>query len=375
MRLIFLMGALLAASGAAAQTSVADSDIALRAPSAAWQPYAKAQGWAAYDAVPIRELGREWGSSYAPRNGRNVFLQRDRVEFGVEKNGWRIGAEYRLELSLETNRDTTDLYHVYQSHKTPDKARDFAADAHSKQWAAAGARVGRTFALPDLGAGHPLLMVSAAVYGHARNHDSSASGKVSYKPDTAYRIDGTYANSNTGYGYPFMPEATQKSSGASISAALQWPLSSQLTANLAVNDLWSRMRWTNLPAMVQRIASDVRTVDGDGYINYKPQIVGQNNLIERTGTIGASTALNLTYRYQQWALRVGAQRIAGTNIPEAVGSYASAWGTFSTSYDTRFNMVGLGYEHGPLRLRLRTDRLPFSEAHAFSLETAMYFAF
>ncbi|RFP12003.1 MULTISPECIES: hypothetical protein [unclassified Duganella] len=375
MRLISLLGALLAANGAAAQTSVADSDIALRAPSAAWQPYAKAQAWAAYDTVPIRELGRDWGNSYAPRNGRNVFLQRDRVEFGVEKDGWRIGAEYRLEVSLQTNRDTVDLYHLYQSHKTPDKALDFAVYAQSKQWAAAGARVGRTFTLPEHGAGNPLLMVSAAVYGHARNHDSSASGKVSYKPDTAYRIDGTYANSQTDYTYPFMPEATQKSSGASISAALQWPLSSQLTANLAVNDLWSRMRWTNLPSKAQSIASDVRTVDGDGYINYKPQIAGQNSLIERTGAIGASTALNLTYRHLQWGLRIGAQRIAGTTIPEAIGSYASRWGTFSASYDTRFNMVGLGYEQGPLRLRVRTDSLPFSEARAFSLETAMYFAF
>lgn len=375
MRLISLLGALLAASGAAAQTAVADSDIALRAPSAAWQPYAKAQAWAAYDAVPIRELGRDWGDSYAPRDGRNVFLQRDRVEFGVEKNGWRIGAEYRLEVSLQTNRDTVDLYHFYQSHKKPDKALDFTVYAQSKQWAAAGARVGRTYALPDLGAGHPLLLVSAAVYGRARNHDSSASGAVSYKPETAYRIDGTYANSNTDYSYPFMPEATQKSSGASVSAALQWPLSSQLTANLAVNDLWSRMRWTNLPSMVQGIGSDVQTVDGDGYINYKPRIVGQNMLVERNGTIGASTALNLTYRYQQWALRAGAQRIAGTTIPEAVGSYASPWGSFSTSYDTRFKMVGLGYEQGPLRLRVRTDRLPFSEAHGFSLETALNMVF
>ncbi|WP_332853006.1 hypothetical protein [Duganella sp. S19_KUP01_CR8] len=375
MRLFSLLSALLVTGGAAAQTAVADSDIALRAPSAAWQLYAKTQAWAAYDAVPIRELNRDWSSGYSPRNGRNAFLQRDRVEFGVEKDGWRLGAEYRLELSLEASRDTVDLYHVYQSHKPPAKARDFTADAHSTQWAAAGARLGRTFVLPEQAAGQPLLLVSAAVYGHVRNHDSDVSGKLSYTPDTAYRIDGTYRNSNTGYDYPFKPDATQKSSGASISAALQWPLSSQLTANLAVNDLWSRMRWTNLPSVVKVIASNVRTVDSDGYINYQPQMVGQNSLIERTGTIGASTALNLTYRHQQWALRIGAQRIAGTTIPEAIGSYASRWGTLSASYDTRFNMVGLGYEQGPLRLRVRTDSLPFSEARAFSLETAMNFVF
>jgi len=38
-------------------------------------------------------------------------------------------------------------------------------------------------------------------------------------------------------------------------------------------------------------------------------------------------------------------------------------------------MVGLGYEQGPFRLRVRTDRLPLSEAHAFSLETGLYLKF
>src|SRR5476651_1838588 len=98
------VGVLLLSAGASAQMSVADSDIVLHAPDAAWRVYAKAQAWAAYDAIPVQQLTGDWSSGYTPRNGRNMFLQRDRAEAGAEKDGWRIGAEYRLEVTLQANQ-------------------------------------------------------------------------------------------------------------------------------------------------------------------------------------------------------------------------------------------------------------------------------
>lgn len=370
----FMAGLLLSGS-AAAQMSVADSDIALHAPDPAWHAYGKVQVWAAYDAIPIKDFSSTWSAHYTPRDGRNVFMQRDRAEFGVEKDGWRVGVEYRLELSLQSNRDTVEMYHLYQQHRNPNGTASFVADAHLKGWSAGGVRIGRTFALGGAGNAAPLLMVSGALYGNARNRDGEASGTVGYSPADAYHFDAQYFGSNNKYKYPFMPDAAQKSSGASISAAMQWPLSSKLTANLAVNDLWSRLRWSNLPSIDKVINSDVRTVDSDGYINYQPQIHGKSSLIDRSSHIGASTALNLSYTQDRWLMRAGVERIEGTNIPQVSGSYRSRWGTFSTSYETRFNTLGLGYELGPFRTRLRTDRLPLSDASAFGLEAGLHYIF
>ena len=369
------MSGLLLSGSAAAQMSVADSDIALHAPSADWRAYAKIQVWAAYDAIPVKDFSGNWSAHYTPRDGRNVFMQRDRAEFGVEKDSWRVGVEYRLELSLQSNRDTVEMYHLYQQHRNPERAASFVADAHLKGWSAGGVRIGRTFALDGVAGGTPLLMVSGAMYGTVRNRDGEAVGKVNYTPADAYHFDAQYFGSNDKYTYPFMPDAAQKSSGASMSVALQWPLSSQLTANLAVNDLWSRLRWSNLPSIDKVINSDVRSVDSDGYINYQPQIHGKSSLIDRTSRIGASTALNLSYVQDQWLLRAGMERIEGTNIPQVAASYRSRWGTFSTSYETRFNTLGLGYELGPFRTRLRTDRLPLSDASAFGLEVGLHYIF
>jgi len=369
------MSGLLLSGSAAAQMSVADSDIALHAPSPDWRAYGKVQAWAAYDAMPIKDFSGTWESHYTPRAGRNVFMQRDRAEFGVEKDGWRVGAEYRLELSLQSNRDTMEMYRLYQQHRHPDGTVNYVADAHLKGWSGGGVRVGRTLALGDAAGNAPLLMVSGALYGTLRNHDGEAGGTVGYSTANAYRFDAQYFGSNDKYTYPFMPDAAQKTSGASVSVALQWPLSSQLTANLAVNDLWSRLRWSNLPSIDKVIHSDVRTVDSDGYVNYQPQIHGKSSLVDRTNRIGASTALNLSYVQDQWLLRAGMERIEGTNIPQVSVSYRSRWGTFSTSYETRFSTLGLGYELGPFRARLRTDRLPLTEASAFGLEVGLHYIF
>lgn len=373
MKFRLLLAGLLTSQGAAAQMSVADSDIALHAPDSHWQSYAKVQAWAAYDAIPLRDFTGNWDAHYTPRNGRNAFLQRNRAEFGVEKDGWRVGAEYRIEVSLHSNRDTVEAYHLYLQRLTPAGPRRYVADAHLQAWSGSGMRVGRTMALPANAAGTPLLMVSGALYGSLRNRDADVSGAVDYTPGNAYRFDAQYFSTNNKYQYPFMPEVAQRSSGATLSAALQWPITSQLTANVAINDLWSRLRWTNLPALEKVIHSDVRTVDADGYINYRPQVQGQNSLLDRSSRIGASTALNLRYVLERWSLQAGVEHIDGTGIPRLAAGYRSDWGSFSASYDTRFNMLGLGYDIGPLRARVSSSRLPLSETSAFSAELGLHY--
>lgn len=373
MKYRLLLAGLLTSQGAAAQIAVADSDIALHTPDNHWQTYAKVQAWAAYDPIPLRDLTGAWETHYTPRDGRNVFLQRDRVEFGVEQGGWRVGAEYRIEVSLHSNRDTVEAYHLYLQRQTPGGPRRYIADAHLQAWSGSGMRVGRTIALPATAAGTPLLQVSGALYGSLRNRDADVGGAVAYTPGNAYRFDAQYFSTNNKYQYPFMPELAQRSSGGTLSAALQWPINHQLTVNLAVNDLWSRLRWSNLPALEKVIHSDVRSVDSDGYINYQPQVQGRNQLLDRSSRIGASTAANLRYTAERWSLRAGVEHIHGTAIPRLGAAYRSDWGGVSASYDTRFHMLGLGYEIGPLRARISSSRLPLSETSAFAAELGVHY--
>ena len=340
-------------------------------PDTAWQAYADLQSWAAYDAIPVRQFDGNW-AAYAPRDGRNVFLQRHLAEVGVEKDGWRVGLEYRLEGTLTANRDTLDFYHSYQQRLRPDGARAYALDAQFRSWSAAGLRVARTFALDRAGAA---LTVSGALYAHPRKRDIDATGKADYRPLDDYGFDAQYRESDTRYRYPFMQELSQTSSGASVSMALQWPLGERVTAKLALNDLWSRMRWANLPAVTKAINSDVTSVDRDGYVNYRPLLSGQNSRIDKNGSIGMSSSASLKYQLERWTMKVGMDRIEGTTIPAVAASYGSQWGAFTGSYETRFKTVGIGYDHGPFRLHLRANRWPLNQASALGLDAGLHYKF
>lgn len=363
------------AANAVAQQSVGDSDTALHQPATAWKAYAHASLWAAYDAIPVSEFGGDWTVGYAPREGRNLFLQRNRTEFGVEKDGWRVGIEYRQEGSLDASRDTLEFYRLYQQQQRPDGARDFNLSAQFRSWSAAGVRVGRTFALDAAASNGPLLMVSGALYANPRNRDVEANGTVNYRPTDFYGFNAQYLESDTRYEYPFMGNRSQTSSGASVSIALQWPLTERLQANMALNDIWSQMRWSNLPSVWKNISSDVTSYDKDGYINYQPLLTGQNSQSDKTSTIGASGALSLTYQLDQWAMKVRLDRIEGITIPAVSATYQSNWGAFTASYETRFNTLAVGYDYGPIHLHLHSNRWPFSEASALGLDAGVHFTF
>ena len=371
----FILIAFLACSHAVAQQSVADNDGALHPPDKAWRAYAQVQIWAAHDAIPVLEFDGNWAKGYAPRDGRNLFLQRNRAELGVEKDGWRVGLEYRLEGSLAASRETLEMYRLYKQHLHPSVARNFGVDAHFKSWSAAGLRVGRAFALDAAGGNGPLLLVSGALYQNPRNRDVDATGTVSYTPSNVYGFDAQYRDSDTRYTYPFMQNLAQSASGASVSLALQWPLNAHLTANLALNDIWSRLRWSNLPAVSKDINSKVSSFDQDGHVNYQPLLSFQNSQIDKTGAIGASGAVNLTYQLDQWSMKLGLDRIEATTIPALAATWRSSWGQFTGSYESRFNTLGVGYDHGPLRLHLRSNRWPLSQASAIGLDVGVHYTF
>ncbi len=346
-----------------------------QAQSTAWQAYADISAWAAYDAIPVEEFGGKWGEGYAPRSGRNVFLQRNRVSLGVEKEGWRIGVEYRQEGSLDASRDTVDFYHLYQQRQLPDTARSFDLDARFHLWSASGLRVSRTFTLDQTALAGLQVRVSGALYGSLRNRDTKLGGSTSYQGSGAYGFDAQSLDSDTRYRYPFMPEAAQASSGGSVSVALQLPLDARWTANVAIDDLWSRLRWSNLPTVQKNINSEVATTDQNGYVNYQPLLTGQNSLISKTGTIGATRSASLTYRQDQWSAKLGVDRIAATTIPSVALTYQSALGAFMAGYESRFNTVGLGYGIGPFHVQLRTNKWSVSQASSLGLNAGVQYAF
>lgn len=101
---------------------------------------------------------------------------------------------------------------------------------------------------------------------------------------------------------------------------------------------------------------------------------GQNGQIDKTGTIGVSGAVSLSYQLELWTMKIGG-RIEASTIPAVAFAYRSPWGVFSTSYETRFNTLGVGYDHGSFSLHLRANRWPLNQASAVGLDAGVHYAF
>lgn len=369
----------LACANAFGQISLADQHAPLHLATTEWQAYANVNLLAAYDAIPVRNFESDWSSGYAPKQGRNLFVLRNRAELGIEKDGWQFGMEYRQQGAMDASYDTVEFYHLYKQRERPALARDFAVNGQFKSWSAAGLRIAHTFALPGMNISGstqaPLLMLSGTYYANPRMRDMALQGQINYQSNDVYSVMAQTQETNTRYTYPFMQDVAQTGSGASVSLALQWPLNEQLTANLALNDLWSRMHWSNLPAVQKQLNSAVTSYDQDGYVNYRPLLIGQNSQISKQRSIGSSAAVSLNYRYAQWSVQPALDYLEGIYIPQISASYQSRWGSFSGSYESRFGTLGAGYEYGPLRLRLRSNRWNLNQASALGLDVSLYYRF
>ncbi|HAT29687.1 MAG TPA: hypothetical protein DCW29_02175 [Janthinobacterium sp.] len=369
----------LLACGAVCQPGWAQEarEAARAAPNAAggWAAFVEVRLWEAYDGIPIKQFEKDWSQGFAPKAGRNVMLQRNRVEAGVEKGPWRLAVEYRQEATLNTTEPTMQLVRLDKQRIALKEAATFDVYARAQGWTARGLRASRWFELAGPEARAPRLNLALALYGGTGLRDDTVAGQVSGGPDEAYRFNAAQTDVNSRYHYPFMPDKSVSGSGASASVALDWPLGANSGFKLKLDDLYSRMRWSNIPQTVQQLDSAVAHYDEQGYINYHPLLNGRNSQISVSGALPRSGAATLTTQQGAWGAALQVERYAGVTIPTVSATRQFGWGKLSASVETRFKSVGVGVERGAFHCALRSDSLNLNLAKAVGLDLGYLYRF
>ena len=334
---------------------------------AAWHPYAQARAWAAYDAVPVKQIDGDW-TDYSPKSGRNVMLQRQRAEVGVERGDWRLGWEVRREATLTSDRETLDFVRRYKQRSKPSEASDYRLAARLERWSAQGPRLGRWFGRSD--AGGPRLLLSGAVYTRASLRDTAVNGTVRYVPVDNYDFDVRRTEANSADRYPFMRQEPG-GAGASVSMALAWQLAPAVAVDAHVDDVWSAMRWRNLPIRQDRLDSQVSSYDADGYINYRPLLSGSNRQETVRGKLGRSGGAAVQVDLGPALLGAGVERLAGITIPTLSLGRRFGWGALTARVESRFKTVGIGIESDHVSLALQSDSLHVGKAKALGVSLGL----
>ncbi|MGE5622611.1 MAG: hypothetical protein ACM3WS_05605 [Bacillota bacterium] len=332
-----------------------------------WRPYAELQAWEASDAVAVTKFDSDWSTGFSPRDGSNTSLQRLRAGLGMEKGGWSIGWELRQEASLVADRQTLEMVRLYKQRQDPAPGSRFDAQARFESWSAQGLRVAHAFDAPAIAGRTPRVKVSAAAYTRPQLRDNTVSGSVVYSQSGVYSFNAAQTDAYSRYRYPFM-QHEPNASGASLSLLMDLPLSQSLSLRLQFDDLWSRIRWSNLPVMQRTINSDVTDRDSNGYVNYRPTLSGLNRQIDENFAIPRSTIAALSYRRDAWGAAAQIERWSGVSIPTLSVTRYFGWGHVTANVETRFHSVGLGVTWGKFRLSAQSDSLHPDQAKALGLQ-------
>ncbi|MDQ2987822.1 MAG: hypothetical protein M3R60_01830 [Pseudomonadota bacterium] len=334
-----------------------------------WHPFVEARAWAAYDAFPIADLDGDWSRGFSPKGDRNVMLHRNRAEIGVEKGAWRIGWEYREDATVVADRQTLEFIRRYKQRAKPATATTDDLAGRFDSFSAQGPRLGRWFGAAANG-WMPRVHLSGAIYTSAALREGDASGTVHYAPVDQYDFNVRRTDANSKYRYPFM-QHEPSASGASISMVLAWRLSKAVSVDANIDDLWSAMRWRNLPVKDDRIDSRVTEYDAQGYVNYRPLLSGTNRQVARNGALARSGGATLTVDLGPVAVGAGVERLAGVTIPSVALAHQFGWGKLSTRIETRFRTIGVGIDTERFHLALQTDSLRLGQAKALGMSVGM----
>ena len=333
-----------------------------------------AGAFAADDMVPLRQFASSnWPADYRTRAGTNLALADARVDFGAVTHGVEVGVFYRQDWLAHANRDTVDAYVLNQRDALASQNRSYAIDYRLRGFSARGVRVGYGGGVA-LAGGALRVGASLSLLRATRLLDDSAQGALSTAAGS-----GSLSGQRTRWDSAAQPVATSSSFNAFIPPYAQgvpvgqgWGVDlgadwsrGRVTLSFAADDLGARIRWSNMPLIVQDVAGlSVPYANPRG----NPSVSGVNLYRPYTLRLDPKYRAVASVALARVTLVASAEEQAGYVLPQLAlrGAIARGWDG-EISYESRFSSVGVALRHGAFALALRSDRLNPSDSRALGL--------
>ncbi len=341
--------------------------------------YAVVEGFQGSDAVAIRQFLSDWQGAYTPVAGNNVGIMAARSEAGMQWNGFRLGALYRAQALVQTNRDTTDLVRQYNTNSGYDSGRSYNMDYRLSGFAARGLRLGKSLHF-DAGSnwqlqgglagalltGTQLKMESASGQAVALNaQDFSADTLLNSRNSALDTSDPTRFN-------PFVQPQSFGGEGYALDAGLVLRRLDGLQLELAVNDLAGQMDWKGVPQRVTNYNTATKVYDAAGYAHFNPSATALSSYTSFTQVLDPKLWMAVSYPVGSFTAQAGTSYSADLWLPEVNLAFALAarW-QVKTGYDLRFGTLQLALQNPWFELALRTDNTDLAQAKGYGLRLAV----
>ena len=339
--------------------------------------YAQIEAFAGNDQVAMREYGGDWNGSYTPRSGVNLGLAALRAESGVQWNGYRLGALWRGEALVQTNRDTSDLVQQYKTSAGYTPSRTYALDYQLKGFEADGARLSKSFHTAGFGAWQADWGVGLSYLRGKRITVNTVNGEVvtlnTKDFDATARQSVSDSQMNTtdlaSFNAPYGRQASATGTGYAVDMGmvLQHP-DSGARVELAVADLLGAIDWRDLPTNVSRYTTVTKYYDANGYLNIYPSATRTSSYQHLQQVLEPKWLASVSYPLGAVEVSGLASYTQGYWFPQVGVGYAllDTW-RVKADYDLHFGTLGVALVHPWFSVSLRTDQVNLSDARAYGL--------
>jgi hypothetical protein len=342
--------------------------------------YASVEAFQANDTLAIRQYLGDWQGEYSPRAGTNTGLLAARTEMGAQWNGFRLGALYRAQARVETNRDTSDVVRQYNTNSGYDAGRTYALDYKSAGFAANGLRVGKSLALQAGKEWTVRLGVAAALLeGKQLKVETSAGSVVTLNAKDFSAIANTLSsNSSLDINDPTLfnpfvrPQQAFGGQGYAVDAGLVLRRADGLQVEAAVNDLAGRIDWKNVPQRFTSYNTANKYYDAQGYARFNATASANSSFVNYAQDLDPRFWLAVSYPLGAYEVQIATSYSANLWLPEVNVKIplAADW-HLKAGYDTHFATVLLGLQHQWFECSLRSDNLDLTRAKGYGLSLAL----
>lgn len=323
------------------------------------------------DFSPIKEVHADLLNDYAPRGGRNLALITARVESGMDWQGLRVSALYRMEWLATVQRGTLDLYRTDRMLAAHKIGTTTSIDYRLDGFEARGLQLGKAWRFNQDSGWTIKLGASVNLLQGQKIRQEQWSGMALATAARTLRFSGeasrTWAmNSNAdNLVNDFVPAyrlGDPGGRGYSLDLGMHVERQDGAFLDWTIADAFSRMYWTNIPQF---------TYSGSGVFNGAfPE--GKKWRVDFADRLPVKQTLLLSLPIQPVHLELSDSVMQGQHFAAMGLRQEYAWGLSARlDYDFRFKTVGVGLAYRNFRIGLRSDAILPAQTHAFGLEAGI----
>lgn len=348
------------------------------------QTYAEVEAFEGNDQVAMRQYSSNWQGSYTPRTDQNLGLLAARAEIGAQWQGYRLGLLYRADALAQTNRDTADLAHQYNTNQGYDTGRNYRLDYQIQGFEATGTRLSKSAQWTLGGAWQLDVGMGLAYLQGLRLKLGSASGQVASTSARDFNASVNLSETTNlisttdlaSFNAPYGRQVTASGQGYAVDAGLvlrHQP--SGIGFEVAVADLVGQMDWKYVPSNLTDYNTATKYFDSNGYARFNPAATRTSSYQNVSQALDPKLWLAANYPVGDLALQFAVSATQGFRFPQAGFSYRinPEW-VIKADLDFRFSTVGLSLLHAPFYFGLRTENLNLDSAKAYGLNAGVRIA-